>query len=163
MGGTRVGAPGTAYPNRSDLNANKSLPARAATGQTYGKAGQQLQAQQTVPMAPQPVPLPPPGAPGPALPSGPAPGPPPPGSPPMTMAPPPHPPGGMGALNRPTELPAQPVTHGAPVGPGPGPEALPQAVSVQNGPMSMLLNQIYAKTGSPAVQQLAQSAAALGQ
>lgn len=69
----------------------------------------------------------------------------------------------MGPLNRPTEMPSQPVTHGAPVGPGPGPEALPQTTDPQNGSMSALLNAIYAKTGSPAIQQLAQQAQALGQ
>lgn len=37
---------------------------------------------------------------------------------------PPVQPGEMGALDRPTERPGEPVTAGLPSGPGPGPEAL---------------------------------------
>lgn len=37
---------------------------------------------------------------------------------------PPTLPGAMGPLNRPTEMPDQPITAGLPSGPGPGPEAL---------------------------------------
>jgi hypothetical protein len=50
------------YPNRSDLrNPAGKIAAKAATGQTYGEAGKQMAAQQSVPMgaspsaAPQPT------------------------------------------------------------------------------------------------------------
>jgi hypothetical protein len=38
-------------------------------------------------------------------------------------------PGAFGAFNRDTENPLEPVTAGAPLGPGPGPEVLPQQPS----------------------------------
>ena len=173
-GGTRVGAPGRAYPNRTDLNANKNLPARAATNQTYGQAGQQLQAQQTVPMAPQPVPLPPPGMTPPGLgapggaptPGGPMGGPPP-GPPPFapTAPPPAMPPGAMGPLSRPTENPNEPVTSGLPIGAGPGPEALapsPVAPVGGVGSMSAMLAQAAQASGSATLQSLLQRAQAAG-
>ena len=100
-------------PNRTDLAA----PVTAPTGQPYGVRAQQIAAQGAIPMGQQPVASP-----------GPGPGAPP---PPIDMAAmqagmaqhaaihgPPQP------LNRPTERPNEPVTHGLPVGPGGGPEAL---------------------------------------
>lgn len=84
------------YPNRSDLrNPTKKLAAKATPGQTYGEAGKQIAAQQQVPMAPQPQPA-------------------------VTQ---PQPverprPGQFGPLDRPTERPDEPVTAGAPFGPG---------------------------------------------
>src|SRR5690349_12625519 len=61
-GGPRVGEQGRAYPNRSDLNRQ---PVRTATGQPYGAATEQAQAQQAVPLPqqqpPQAAPLPTPG------------------------------------------------------------------------------------------------------
>ena len=85
------------YPNRSDLrNPVKKLAAKAAPGQTYGEAGKQIAAQQQVPMA------------APAAP---------------TISAPQQPmerprPGQFGPLDRPTERPDEPVTAGAPFGPG---------------------------------------------
>ena len=83
------------YSNRTDLqNPAKKMAATAAKGQTYGAAGKQLTAQRAVPMA---------GA-----------------APQMTqpqrntVAP-----GSMGAFNRPTDAPQEPVTAGANVGAGP--------------------------------------------
>ena len=97
-------------PNRTDLAA----PVTAPTGQPYGVRAQQIAAQGAIPMGPQPIASP-----------GPGPGGPP---PPIDMAAmqagmaqhaaihgPPQP------LNRPTERPNEPVTHGLPVGPGGGP------------------------------------------
>lgn len=85
------------YPNRSDLrNPAKKVAVKAAPGQTYGEAGKQMAAQRAVPMA----------------------------APPTDVAPTPAPqqprvaPGAMGPLNRPTERPNEPVTAGAPFGPG---------------------------------------------
>lgn len=76
------------YPNRSDLRGGK--PAKmTAKGQTYGKATEQMKSQQTVPMASAPTDTSPRIAPG-----------------------------SMGAFNRPTERPDEPVTAGASFGPG---------------------------------------------
>lgn len=87
------------YPNRTDLSnpANK-VAKMAATGQTYGKATQQMQAQAAVPVAAAPTTAP-------AQPSAPT-------------------PGSLGDLTRPTERPMEPATFGSMVGPGPGPEVL---------------------------------------
>ena len=84
------------YPNRSDLrNPTKKLAAKAAPGQTYGEAGKQIAAQQQIPMAAQPQPA---------------------------VAPPQQVerqrPGQFGPLDRPTERPDEPLTAGAPFGPG---------------------------------------------
>lgn len=80
------------YSNRSDLRNSAKLPAKAATGQTYGEAGKQIAAQKVVPMAAPPAP---------AAPQQPR------------VAP-----GQLGPLTRPTERPDEPVTAGAPFGPG---------------------------------------------
>lgn len=77
---------------------------RAVPGQTYGVAGQQLAAQQSVPL-PQ---LGAPGAAAPATVSG--------GGAPM---PPP--------IDSPTDRPGEPLTTGIASGPGPGPEVLGMA------------------------------------
>jgi hypothetical protein len=158
-GGMRPGTPGQQYPNRTDLSSQPSLPARVATDQTYGKAQQQLQAQRTVPMAPPPSLIPPPGA-GPA---GPPPAPTAPG--PAIGGPPPPPgPGALGPVDAFTNRPGEPVTHGAPMGVGPGPEALPtMAVAAPGLGLSALLTQVAQATGSSAVQQLANHAVANGQ
>lgn len=49
-GGPRVGTPGASYSNRSDLN---TQPIRTATGQDYGKAGEQRAQQAAVPLPQQ--------------------------------------------------------------------------------------------------------------
>ena len=83
------------YSNRTDLqNPAKKMAATAAKGQTYGEAGKQMAAQRAVPMAGSPAPAP--------------------QRPRNTVAP-----GSMGAFNRPTDAPQEPVTAGANVGPGP--------------------------------------------
>lgn len=81
-GGPRVGAPGTAYSQRSDLN---QQPVRTATGQPYGAAGQQRAAQQAQPLPQQQPP-------------------------------------NLGDLHGPTARPEEPVTAGAAMGAGPGPQ-----------------------------------------
>lgn len=48
-GGSRQGTPGTAYTNRTDLAENRQ-PVRVPTGQPYGEAGRQEQAQQAMPL-----------------------------------------------------------------------------------------------------------------
>ena len=85
------------YPNRSDLrNPTKKLAAKAAPGQTYGEAGKQVAAQRAVPMAAPPTDV----------------------APTATPQQPRVAPGSMGPLSRPTERPNEPLTAGAPFGPG---------------------------------------------
>jgi hypothetical protein len=85
------------YPNRSDLrNPAKKMAAKAAPGQTYGEAGKQVAAQRAVPMAAPPTDV----------------------APTATPQQPRVAPGSMGPLSRPTERPNEPVTAGAPFGPG---------------------------------------------
>jgi hypothetical protein len=85
------------YPNRSDLrNPAKKIAAKAAPGQTYGEAGKQMAAQRAVPMAAPPTDV----------------------APIATPQQPRVAPGSMGPLNRPTERPNEPLTAGAPFGPG---------------------------------------------
>lgn len=85
------------YPNRSDLrNPTKKLAAKAAPGQTYGEAGKQIAAQRAVPMAASPQPV---------------------VAQPQPVAERPRP-GQFGPLDRPTDRPDEPVTAGAPFGPG---------------------------------------------
>lgn len=80
------------YSNRTDLqNPAAKIAATAAKGQAYGEAGKQIAAQQAVPMGASPAP---------SMPQGIA-------------------PGSMGALDRMTERPSEPVTAGADFGLGP--------------------------------------------
>lgn len=147
-GGTRAGAPGTAYTNRTDLNANRSLPVRTAPGQTWGSAQAQAEAQRMVPMRPQPGTAPQPVA-----------------GPPQAPQQAPIGPGGFGPIDRPTERPTEPLMAGAPRGPGPGPAAIPQfgPTGQNNTNLSSMLAQIARTSQSQAVQSLAQRAAAAGQ
>lgn len=113
-GGARQGTPGTAYPNRSDLQATE--PVEVAPAKEYGERQQQQAAQRALPIAPSPTAQPP-------------------ASPPAPQAPPQPPQAGMapGAVHmlgndlpwlHPSERPNEPVTAGLPTGAGPGPEAL---------------------------------------
>lgn len=83
----------TGYSNRTDL---QNIAAKVATGQTYGVAKQQMDAQRAVPMGKSPVDV--------AAVQRPV-------------------PGTLGGLTRPTERPMEPITAGAPFGPGPSPVA----------------------------------------
>jgi hypothetical protein len=80
-----------------------------------------------------------------------------PGPPP---APPPqYQPGGAGPLERQTERPAEPVTAGAPLGPGPGPD-------VTAGPavnLAGILGRAAQTTGSSVLAALAQRAGLMNQ
>lgn len=93
-GGRRAGRPGTAYPNRTDLN-------EAAPSKQYGTKVAQERAMAAVPVAPPPTPAPVAAAPGAGV-----------GAPPLRP------------IDRPTDRPQEPLTHGLSSGPGPGPEAL---------------------------------------
>jgi len=103
-----------AYANRTDLNnATNRVAMSTATGQTYGKAKQQMDAQRAVPMG---------GAPTDAA---------------QIQRPVP---GTLGSLGRPSERPMEPITAGAPFGAGPGPAAsgIPQPFS----PTSLAVEEI---------------------
>ena len=108
------------YPNRSDLrNPAKKIAAKAAPGQTYGEAGKQMAAQKAVPMA----------------------------APPTDVAPqqPRVAPGSMGPLNRPTERPQEPLTAGAPFGPGPTPTGMSYMGPRNQDPVLDELRALYAQ------------------
>lgn len=100
-GGRRQATPGKGYANRTDLNERRPLPVQAGPSQQYGQRAAQEGAQKIIPLAPQPAPPVPAVAGTPAM-VGPAPTP----------------------LDAPTGRPGEPVTAGAPVGPGPGLEAI---------------------------------------
>ena len=126
----------------------------AVPNQTYGAAGQQLAAQRAVPMA---------GAP--TMPAAPAPT----GSPGdlMAQAQAHNGPGDSMQLDRPTERPNEPVTHGLPGGPGAGPEALTgvgaaaRDNSLQQGTLSNLITTLASQpNATSAVRMLAQVAQA---
>ena len=108
------------YPNRTDLRNSAKLPAKAATGQTYGEAGKQIAAQRAVPMA----------------------------APPTAVAPTATPrvaPGSLGPLNRPTERPMEPVTAGAPFGPGPTPTGMQYMGPRNSDPILDELRALYSQ------------------
>ena len=104
------------YPNRSDLRGGGKVARAAATGQTYGKAAQQMEAQRAVPMGKSPVEVAP--------------------QRPRVQ------PGTLGALTRPTERPGEPVTAGANF--GPGPNAAAAGIPVPRSPRSAALDEIRA-------------------
>lgn len=90
------------YPNRTDLaNPAKKVAKMAPKGQTYGTATRQLQAQAQVPMASGDI-----------------------TTPQAQAAVPRVSPGSLGAFDRPTDRPDEPLTAGAPFGPGPAPAQL---------------------------------------
>lgn len=81
-----------AYPNRTDLNnaTNPKVAVKTATGQTYGKATEQRNAQKAMPIGASPADTQPRVAPG-----------------------------SLGAFGRPTERPEEPITAGVDFGDGP--------------------------------------------
>ena len=83
-----------AYANRTDLNnPAQKVAVQAAKGQTYGAASAQMESQRAVPMGQAPTEMQA-GQPAPAL------------------------PGSLGAFNRPTERPEEPITAGVDFGEG---------------------------------------------
>jgi len=153
-GGMRQGAVGQSYGNRSDLNS--SMPVETATNQAYGAASEQRAAQQAIPVAAQPIagassgPMP--QSAGPTQPTAPM------MADQMTSLPQVNP--GFMDLMAPTERPDEPVTHGAPLGPGGGPEVLggPPLVSLA-GQLNIMANMPNA---SPELMDLAHAAQVLG-
>jgi hypothetical protein len=81
-----------AYPNRTDLNnaMNPKVAVQTATGQTYGKATEQRNAQKAMPMGASPADARPQVAPG-----------------------------GLGAFGRPSDRPDESITAGVDFGDGP--------------------------------------------
>lgn len=144
----RSGRPRAARPlqaNRADLT---QPSAQAVPDQPYGVAAEQRSAMNAIPL---PVPQQAQPAPGGAVPSQPTSG-----APPLAI------PGANGPLSRPTERPNEPVTHGLPMGPGPGPEALTgigaaaRQGAVEQGTLSHLLTSLAAQPNSTsAIKDLA--------
>lgn len=107
------------YSNRTDLqNPTKKVARQAAKGQGYGEAGKQLASQQVVPMAPPPTVA---------------------GSAPSAVAP-----GSLGAFNRPSERPNEPLTAGASFGAGPTPTSA-MRVPRNNDPVLDELRALYTR------------------
>jgi hypothetical protein len=98
-----------AYANRTDLNnAANRVAKQVVPGQTYGEGTRQMEAQRAVPMGSSPTDA-------------------------QVQRPVP---GTLGALARPTERGREPITAGAPFGPGGGPESLPTSANVPPQPGS---------------------------
>jgi hypothetical protein len=93
-GGRRSGTPGKTYPNRTDMH----KPEFKGQPQGAAKAQAEVQASGSPGSAPGPS-APPAAPPGPAA-------------------------GSLGAFNRPSDRPEEPITAGLSTGPGPGPDAL---------------------------------------
>jgi len=113
------------YPNRSDLrNPAKKLAVQTAPSSQYGEAAASQRAQQAVPMAPSPTA---------AVDTTPT-------------APRPRPtPGQFGGLDRPTERPQEPLTAGAPFGPGRTPSTPGFVAPRNNDPVLNELRALYAQ------------------
>lgn len=106
-GGKRQGIAGRQYPNRSDLAGQpRKLTPAAPTGLPYGEHQQLIQSQQQVPMGSGPNFAPP------QLPDN---------RPLLSDAV-----AALPQLGSGTQRPDEPMTHGSPFGPGPGPEVLQQ-------------------------------------
>lgn len=130
-GGARKGTPGKAYQNRTDLhganvvsaqpaNTGAKLPVATATGQPYGAATVQKNAQQNVAMAGTQTPTPQPIQSG--APTAPV-----------------NPLTGVTPLTQPTTH-GLPITHGIAAGAGAGPEAMMQ--TIQTNPAQQALAQL---------------------
>ena len=113
------------YAQRTDLLAPKAAP-----GQTYGEAGQQIAAQKAVPM----------GNPTPSVQNTPRPV-----------------PGQAGPLTRPTERPDEPITSGAPFGPGRTPVAPGYSGPRTADPVLAELRALYALNPNDALADMIDS------
>jgi hypothetical protein len=111
------------YPNRSDLrNPAQKIAVQTAPSSQYGEAAALQRAQQAVPMAPSPTA---------AVDTTPT-------APRLT-------PGQFGPLDRPTERPQEPLTAGAPFGPGRTPTAPGFIAPRNNDPVLNELRALYAQ------------------
>jgi len=145
-GGAREGTPGTAYGNRTDLNA--AMPVQAATGQGYGEAGAQQAAQRAIPVAPQQVSVAPAQAPAQAAPT-------------TVSEQLPQLPAYPGELRflHPTDYPNEPTTSGIDMGPGVGSEAL---LTTRPAVANMLGALANSPNASATLMDLASAARTLG-
>lgn len=136
--------------------AAKRQAPQAAGDQAYGAAGEQLAAQAQMPLPDvRSAPAPSPGGPA----AGPGGGATPPAGNPLEAvlaaaqgmpAPPPAPWAGEAVLD-------EPITHGLPTGPGPGPEALGMARAPRIG-VAEMMRRVAEVTGNPYYAELAQDA-----
>lgn len=106
--------PRKAKGQRTDLN-RPTQAVKVAPSQQYGQGAQQIAAQKAIPL-PNSAPIPT-GPPPQAMPPG----------PPAQVAPPSPMLGDLGALDRPTDRPSEPLTAGMSIGTGGGPDTLSQA------------------------------------
>ena len=128
-GGARQGKPGGNYAQRSDMRTTQ--PVQAPSGGQYGERKALEDAQSAMPLQ---------NASGVIAQIG------------ASQSQPSVFPGELGALDRPTDRPSEPVTHGAPIGPGAGPEALlPGTVSNTTADR---LRAIYGRFPSPGLQAI---------
>ena len=139
-GGKRRGTPGTAYANRTDLSAAQAI--KTVPGQAYGAAQQQREAQKVLPVAGTPMNVAAPAAGG-EVPAG-------------AAAPAGPMPGEVPGLGMPSQRPDEPVTHGLPVGPGGGPEALGGALDA-NG-IVIQLQALYSRFPNEQLRQMIETA-----
>jgi hypothetical protein len=65
-------------------------------------------------------------------------------------------------FGRPTELPGQPITHGAPIGAGPGPSFNQAPAARPTGAMTQMLQQLSASDATGVIAQLYQAASNRG-
>ena len=129
---TQPGSSGGAYQNRTDLTQPVSVP----TGLPYGERQALEQAQQQAPL-PQQAPTPQ-------------------GLDPAIMAAMAH--NFQGSpINAMSDRPHEPITHGLPIGPGAGPEVLPQSKTMTDQMMKLAMS-----TGDPAIQEIANRMAQFG-
>ena len=140
-----VSAPGK-YARRTDGGPAQVMS--AAPDQPYGAVKQQLDQQRVAPMGGT-APLPQPAVPGPQSDSG-------------ALSGPGVPQYQGGAFNAPSARPDEPITTGAPVGPGAGPEALSfvNPMSRPDGSMTNLLRQLSLRDTSGALAKLLDTAIA---
>lgn len=98
-GGRRKGRPGAQYPNRVDLQlGDRQQPIMRPPSTQYGEQAELVRQQQALPVSAAPAPAPMPAS-----------------------TRPPMPPTQIIPLDSPTMRPDEPLTAGAPFGPGPGP------------------------------------------
>lgn len=118
--------------------AKRPMPPTAPTGQPYGDRGEQIAAQQAVPMGPPPDAAGPPAARQAMDPMAAAQA--------MTMPTP---------ISAPSERPNEPITAGLPIGPGLGPEAVPMMPKMRRGQISQTLELLADASGDPGYSELA--------
>lgn len=137
-------------------------PVRVLPDAKYGEAKDLTAQQQGAPMSAAPAGPPPPAqtpvprpAPGPGAP---------PAGPPEVSAPVGAPPdrSPLVGLGAPTQRPGEPVTAGARVGPGPGPQQPPGGVNIDGGQLSRALEPYFAEDDTGYLRLLAEDLAEWG-